>query len=1027
MSYAVAKPQASPSAANDGPPSTATVYDFICLFTHDLRRKQKRWQDGKLKYHSFNKKVVVYDDRGHFVGDSHWDQEGDLAPGDELSLDRGMALVQVEDCTGEKQQDLTELLDKRAREVEKRRQIAATKTRPAPRSSAAAAGGAQPQPQRPHLPLSSLVQSPGPIGRAAISAHSPFEARQQKLHQNQRPTADAQPTVAERPPLAKKRRTSPSPPSKAGFARNLFGTTLNLSSCPGPELMAAKARALRQRMLSQAAASSTPQEEREEEQEEQEEVAEEQSLVPSSPIFVQDDAENTPSRPAKKLRSTLQPITRHPIASARSVFREAEEAGNRDAEVLICDEEPDQEEDAPKRQRTDIRKPERQTATIRPATQDTASEDETITLEDSFTGRTKKKELLQLQQPRQTKDRPHELQKKKSLAIGRPPFPDAVLDEADVVEEAPRQNKMQEAPHHKKKTRQKVPEESPVIARPEPKSKEPRTTLRLRSRQKRGLLMIREPSVPVPEPPASRDGDVDDRNANTPSPEPPASVPQRIRSASPEEVTIPSSAPPVDDPPEAAPAERDPTPAPLESSSEDELPQTSKRRAKKRKTYSPPPEPAVSEKAPKKRLQRRKATKSTIYENEMSEAEEEPRPRRRLVAKRREEPDTEPEEDEEEESQLPKRRAAKRRKEADFEEQDGEAADDKEIPKVQGPRIAKLPRKGIRSREIIGYFPQGIETLIPNAFDSASFRVGGPPAPVVSSEVPTTAAKAEAAPKSANVSPYSPAPAEFLLVEEKPTVTSPAVTEVSPAALTEETATAAVSPPEPAQSEAIAVVATPPKTIQIEPVSRPRVTVEALVAVVPSDSSSEVVVPTTTEANPTKLELFSAPEMALTEIPKEPETNAPDVASSSESEKKLDVVLEAAATVPVLPVAESMSSGSEANHSGKPRIANPASRGKKAARREDAAGLAPQVIVPFEPVVQPVARMISTRAGGAGMRARIAAVGPMALGPVAPTAAGVPGVAKKAASMPGFTSASGGTWSRHAHDLLGMNRPERRR
>ncbi|KAM3554390.1 hypothetical protein ARSEF4850_006480 [Beauveria asiatica] len=1021
MSYAVAKPQASLSVANDGPPSTATVYDFICLFTHDLRRKQKRWQDGKLKYHSFNKKVVVYDDRGHFVGESHWDQEGDLAPGDELSLDRGMALVQVEDCTGEKQQDLTELLDKRAREVEKRRQIAAAKSRPTPRSSAA--GGAQPQPQRPHLPLSSLVQSPGPIGRAAISSHSPFEARQQKLHQNKRPTADAQPTVAERPPLAKKRRTSPSPPSKAGFARNLFGTTLSLSSCSGPELMAAKARALRQRMLSQAAASSTPQEEREDEEEE----AEEQRPIPSSPIFVQDDAETTPSRPAKKRRSTLPPITRHPIASARSVMQEAGEADNRNVEALVSDEEMGQDEDAIKRQRTNISKPERQTAAIMPATQDAASEDEPIIPEDSSEKRTKKKESLQLQQQRQIKDRHQELQKKRPVATRRPPSPDIMLDEADVVEEAPRQKKTRETRHHKETTREKVPEESPVIARTEPRAKEQRTTLRLRSRQKRGLLMMREPSVPVPELPGPRDGEVDDRVANTPSPEPPVSVPQRIRSASPEEVTIPSSAPPIADLLEEGPVERAPTPAPLESSSEDDLPQTSKRRAKQRKTYSPPPEPAVSDEAPKKRLQRRKAKKSTIYEDEMSEAEEEPRLRRRLVAKRREEPDAESEEDEEEESQPQKRRAAKRRKEADFEAEDGEAAHDKEISKVQGPRIAKLPRKGIRSREIIGYFPQGIETLIPSAFASASFRVGGPPAPVVSSEVPITSAKAEAAAKSASVSPNPPAPAESLRIEEKPAVTSPAVAEASADALAEETITAAVSPPEPAQSEAVAVVAKSAETIRIESASRPMVTVEAVVAVARSDSSSNAVVPTTTEANPTKLELLSAPEIALTEIPKEPGTIAPEVATSSQPEKKLDAVLEAAGTVSALPIAESMSSGSESNQGGKPRITNPASRGKKAARREDAAGLAPQVMVPFEPVVQPVPRMISTRPGGAGMRARIAAVGPMALGPVAPTAAGVPGVAKKAASMPGFTSASGGTWSRHAHDLLGMNRPERRR
>ncbi|KAL7930376.1 hypothetical protein V8C35DRAFT_162294 [Trichoderma chlorosporum] len=110
------RPTAAP--ATTAPPSaSATVKEFICLYTHDLRRKTKRWQDGKLIFHAFNKKVMVYDEGGGFVGDGHWQgDESEVAEGLEMNLDRGMAIVQVLECTGSKEQDLGEVLGKRARE-----------------------------------------------------------------------------------------------------------------------------------------------------------------------------------------------------------------------------------------------------------------------------------------------------------------------------------------------------------------------------------------------------------------------------------------------------------------------------------------------------------------------------------------------------------------------------------------------------------------------------------------------------------------------------------------------------------------------------------------------------------------------------------------------------------------------------------------------------------------------------------------------------------------------------------------------
>lgn len=1034
MSYAVAKPQASSPAGHDDPPSTATVYDFTCLFTHDLRRKQKRWQDGKLKYHSFNKKVMVYDDRGHFVGDAHWDQEGDLATGDELSLDRGMALVQVDECTGEKQQDLTELLDKRAREVEKRRQIAAAKTRPAPRSSTAAGGAQpQPQPQRPHLSLSALVQSPGRIGRAAIPNHSPFEARQYKLHQNQPPAGDTQPIVPERaPPAAKRRRTSPSPPSKAGHARSLFGATLSLSSCPGPELLAARARALRMRTQSQIQALSTPQDDEDKEQE----------PVQSSPLFVQNEAESTlskPSKPSKEQRSTLQPVTRHPIASARAVMREADEAGNRDVDMVTNGREPDEQENAPKKRREEARKPQRQAEYMDNGVQDLDVEEEPI-ISAKPPKKKKDKEPKQIRNLQPVEDQQPEKREKTTAAPLRSPspIPIAVDDESDAVEEAPRPGKTPKEQQQRKKKRNKEREplreelrdelreelrEEPAPKQAAPKPKEPRTTLRMRSRQKRGLLMMREPVIPQPEPepepePPTVIEDFDDRIASTPSPERTA-LPDNIRSPSPpEEVVIPSSAPPEKNTPAPALSERIPTPPPPELSSDDDLPQPSKRRAKKRRTYSPSPEPEIVEKAPKKK-KLRKAAKRRADEDEPSQEEDEPQPR--------------------------KRRAAKR---ATYEdpESDAEQHEEEEIPEVKGPRIAKLPRKGIRSREIIGYVAQGIETLIPGPFASGAFRLGGPPVPVpVVSERPAEP-MVEAAPEPANEPPKlsiaSPIEAALVVsspIEGKPVASSPvaldepdledftlkelvaeepllepAIAEPAPEAQPETTSVVRQNNPEPLPPQTIAVAAEPE---EIRPVaSRRKIVLEPPTPVVRSNSSNDAIAATTAEANDTKLEALSAPEIPL--------ANVPEKITASLIDTKPDLLL-----VTPVPVPETTSS-SDANQAGRPRIANPASRGKKAARREDAAGLAPQVIVPFEPPVQPLARIATRPAGGS--RSRIATAGPLAIiaGAVSTPAprrqvVTAPVAAKKAVNMPGFTSASGGTWSRHAHDLLGMGRPER--
>ncbi|KAI1452586.1 hypothetical protein F4805DRAFT_446744 [Annulohypoxylon moriforme] len=203
-------------------PSTAPVLEFACLFTRDLRRKQKRWQDGRLKYHTFNKRIMVYDDHGNFVGDTHWREDYELNDGDEVGLERGGVIVQVSECTGSRDQDLSELVDKRAQEKAER-QAAALARRSHKLESAASPQTAIPHFQLRHKPLHHLIGTPTRHhGRALMPTESPYEERQKTAASPQDDTV--------RP--AKRRKRELSPPSKGGYAQSLFGAALTLSGTP---------------------------------------------------------------------------------------------------------------------------------------------------------------------------------------------------------------------------------------------------------------------------------------------------------------------------------------------------------------------------------------------------------------------------------------------------------------------------------------------------------------------------------------------------------------------------------------------------------------------------------------------------------------------------------------------------------------------------------------------------------------------------------------------------------------------------
>ncbi|KAJ5992275.1 hypothetical protein N7451_007999 [Penicillium sp. IBT 35674x] len=155
----------TPSSSARGPgPSpgsqiTASVVKFRCLFTYDLRRKSKRWQDGYLKYHAFNKRAMVYDEQGNYIGDHHWRSAEEVQDGDELELDKGV-LIEVGERMSTTQTDLSNLFEKRR-----------SQTSPQSRDNHPAADT---QPPRSSTSISTPTYTPTPV-RSSASSH-PFRS-----------------------------------------------------------------------------------------------------------------------------------------------------------------------------------------------------------------------------------------------------------------------------------------------------------------------------------------------------------------------------------------------------------------------------------------------------------------------------------------------------------------------------------------------------------------------------------------------------------------------------------------------------------------------------------------------------------------------------------------------------------------------------------------------------------------------------------------------------------------------------------
>ena len=174
----------STSLAVPSTQNTAPILDFRCLYTHDLRRKCKRWQDGVLRFHTFNRRLMVYDVSRNFVGDAHWRETAEVTDGDELELERGGVIVQVGEATGKTEQDLSGIFEKRNKEREERSKgRAASASSPLGHGSPSMQGPVRKTPTTPLARVSggaanALPYAPrGPHGRATLPGRSPFAER----------------------------------------------------------------------------------------------------------------------------------------------------------------------------------------------------------------------------------------------------------------------------------------------------------------------------------------------------------------------------------------------------------------------------------------------------------------------------------------------------------------------------------------------------------------------------------------------------------------------------------------------------------------------------------------------------------------------------------------------------------------------------------------------------------------------------------------------------------------------------------
>jgi len=215
QSHPASSPFSVPRSQN-----TAPVLEFRCLWTTDLRRKAKRWQDGYLRWHTFNNRIMVYDDQRNYIGDTHRSEAArEVEDGEEFTLERSGKMVQCGERLGLTQTDLSELLAKRvAKPIEQE---------PAARSVQAV--------RHPTAPRTAMPIPNMPVkwqGRAVVPQQSPYEIRQAQDATSREPPNKRQRRDDEHIPLCELIKTAMNRPNKLVLNNFVSHQPLRLPNAP---------------------------------------------------------------------------------------------------------------------------------------------------------------------------------------------------------------------------------------------------------------------------------------------------------------------------------------------------------------------------------------------------------------------------------------------------------------------------------------------------------------------------------------------------------------------------------------------------------------------------------------------------------------------------------------------------------------------------------------------------------------------------------------------------------------------------
>ncbi|KAK5061509.1 hypothetical protein LTR84_008053 [Exophiala bonariae] len=258
MSTLTCTPMSTPNLTVAPTQNTAPVHEYQCLYTRDLHKKAKKWHDGSLRFHTFNQRVMVYDDSKNFIGDLHYRDTEPFGEGVEVQLDRGVK-VEVGQLSGRSETDLSTILERpRTEQPAQPSKLLPSQTSQRPKSLIEVLGPSQRRNGRSRLPLQSPyeqrqslnVHHPAthPAKRPRLSAvkenHQQADVNPNKISRSDGTPQSFPPTLAASSILPSRLPQRPMPSSSICFEEVI--DILSDEDAPSRPLAPSKARSVRQ-------------------------------------------------------------------------------------------------------------------------------------------------------------------------------------------------------------------------------------------------------------------------------------------------------------------------------------------------------------------------------------------------------------------------------------------------------------------------------------------------------------------------------------------------------------------------------------------------------------------------------------------------------------------------------------------------------------------------------------------------------------------------------------------------------------